>query len=518
MSLFLGLDASTQSLTAVLIDVDARAVVAERQVQFEQDLPEYGTQNGVLEHPDPRVKHSDPRMWVAALDHLLSGMQDDGLPMAAIRGISGAGQQHGSVYLARPLPGWRLGEPLARQLGPLLSRATAPIWMDSSTLEDCRAITRAVGDATVRKVTGSPATPRFTGPQIRKFARTEPQAWGVTVQVHLVSSFMASVLVGKDVPIDLADGAGMNLVDLQSGTFAPVLLDATAPALGERLLPPVASTTRVGAVHPYFVTRYGFNVGTPVIAFTGDNPSSLVGIGATAPGCAAISLGTSDTYFAAMSEPHVDPAGLGHVFGNPAGGFMSLICFSNGSLARQAVAERGGMDWNAFSQGIQATPPGNDGRYMLPYFIPEVTPLIAHPWVRLHGDAAFEQWRRPQAAARAVVEAQAVAMRHHTRWIPDTADRILVTGGGSVNRAILQVWADVFGVPMQSLEQTHSAALGGALRAAHATSGTPWAELYDAFCRPAKAVHPTPGVTEAYTDLLHWRNANLPNELLVEPS
>jgi xylulokinase len=72
-------------------------------------------------------------------------------------------------------------------------------------------------------------------------------------------------------------------------------------------------------------------------------------MGATTPGNVVISLGTSDTFFAAMPGPKTDPGGFGHVFGNPAGGFMSLICFRNGSLAREALRDRLGLDWSPSS-------------------------------------------------------------------------------------------------------------------------------------------------------------------------
>src|SRR4029077_2828883 len=160
------------------------------------------------------------------------------------------------------------------------------------------------------------------------------------------------------------------------------LLDATAPDLGRRLKPAVASATAAGTIADYFVKRYGFAPKTPVIAFTGDNPSSLVGMGATETGTAVVSLGTSDTMFAAMAAPRTDPKGYGNVFGNPAGGFMALCCFSNGSLAREEVAKRFGLGWDQFTAAIiDGTKPGNDGSLLLPYFVPKITPRLAAPAV-----------------------------------------------------------------------------------------------------------------------------------------
>jgi len=506
MALFLGLDSSTQSLSALVIDTDARKVVLDQSIVYGSALPEFHSPHGFLEQADPAVKHSDPRMWVEALERLFEKIRASGFDLGTIAGISGAGQQHGSVYLKTPLSKttWSTKSSLSAQLVPLLSRSTAPIWMDSSTGADCRAIAEAVGgDAAVTRISGSAATPRFTGPQIRKFYRDDPTAYDATAEIHLVSSFMAGVLTGASAPIDFGDGAGMNLLDLAALGWSEPLLAATAPNLAEKLRKPVAASTRVGEIAPYFVERYGFSRGTPVIAFTGDNPSSLVGMGAALPGTAVASLGTSDTMFAAMRAPKTDPRGFGHVFGNPAGGFMCLICFSNGSLAREAVAERMKLDWPAFERAILSeTKPGNAGNLMLPYFVPEITPRIAKPDVRLYGEPDFVAWRSPAAAARAIVEAQALAMRHHSDWIGETPSTILVTGGASKNRGILQVLADVFQAELRTLAVANSSALGGALRAAQAVEGRPYAELFAAFSAPSPdRIAPDPATRSIYTDL-----------------
>ena len=97
--LFLGLDSSTQSISAVVIDCDRRKVVYDKSLNFDQALPQYKTQNGVLPNRKPLVKHSSPLMWAEALDRLFAVMKKDGVKLGNILAISGSGQQHGSVYL-----------------------------------------------------------------------------------------------------------------------------------------------------------------------------------------------------------------------------------------------------------------------------------------------------------------------------------------------------------------------------------------------------------------------------------
>ncbi|HUJ71580.1 MAG TPA: carbohydrate kinase, partial [Verrucomicrobiae bacterium] len=93
--LFLGLDSSTQSLSAIVIDTDTRRVVYEHSLGFDKTLPHYGTQNGTLRSADPLVVHSPPLMWAEALDVLFGQMKNDGVPLGDILAVSGSGQQHG---------------------------------------------------------------------------------------------------------------------------------------------------------------------------------------------------------------------------------------------------------------------------------------------------------------------------------------------------------------------------------------------------------------------------------------
>jgi xylulokinase len=502
MSIYLGLDSSTQSLSALAIDTDSGQVVVDESVNFAADLPDYPSDSGVLPHSDPLVKHSDPLMWVAALDLLLTRCRENGVDWSRISGIAGSGQQHGSVYLKRPLNSADLSADadLASQIAPLLSRTTSPIWMDSSTSAECAEMADAVGgDARVVSITGSQAIERFTGSQIRKFSKSEPEAYADTGRIHLVSSFVASILCGGDAGIDPGDGAGMNLMDLAATDWSEEMLAATASGLADKLPPVVAADASVGTVADYFVERYGFAAGTPVIAFSGDNPCSLVGMGAYEPGTAVISLGTSDTYFAAMRDACTDSRGYGHAFGNPAGGYMSLICFKNGSLAREAVADRFGMSWDDFSGALRQTEAGNDGNSMLPYFVPEITPLVLQEGARMSGSPSYCDWQDSAAAVRAVVEAQAMSMRLHSDWIGKRPSRILVTGGASQNAEIVQVIADVFGASLGRLAVANSAALGAALRAG-AALGEDLDSLRDVFAAPDPgfAIEPNAAATAVY--------------------
>ena len=505
MDYYLGLDSSTQSIKALVINPAKAEIVASSVVNFGKDLPAFGCPEGVFPNPDPLVKQSSPLMWLAALDLVLQRLQQTGIDMGAIRAISGAGQQHGSVYLNSTSDGILAGlspdKTLADQVAPALSRQSSPVWMDSSTSVECREIEAAVGNR-LQTDTGSPAIERFTGPQIRKFFKTDADGYYKTHRIHLVSSFMCSVLIGKHAPIDFGDGAGMNLLNLKTGNWDDGALNATAPGLRAKLPPVRPATDKAGGLHPYFA-KYGLKTGIPVILWTGDNPSSLIGVGASEPGLAVISLGTSDTFFSAMPNMKTDPGGCGHIYGNPAGGFMSLICFKNGSLARERVKEECGVDWEFFNGPAMDIPsPGNDGNLTLSYYVPEITPPVLTPGVRRRGSEAFCQGRVSSATKiRSAVEGQVCSMRVLSEWIGDFKT-IRVTGGASRSNGIVQLIADIFQADVQRIAVPDSAALGGAMRAAQAGGGIPLRTLADTFAASTSLVRPSPNSQNAFSACL----------------
>jgi xylulokinase len=511
MGNFLGIDASTQSMSGLVIDTETGTIVAEVSVNFDELYADrYGVTNGVIDLGDGQM-HSAPLMWVEALEQLCQQLRDADVDLTSIRAVAGSGQQHGTVYLndsaAEALAGLDADRDLATQLEGVFSRATAPIWMDTSTAEQCRQIEAGVGGRqALLQLTGNTAFERFSGPQIRRFQQTEPDDWERTTNISLVSSFVSSLLAGRLVGVDPGDGSGTNLMDIRSRDWSQEALDATVPDLGRRLLPIATADTIVGAIHPFWVGRHGFSPDCRVLPFSGDNPSSLIGLGLVQPGQVALSLGTSDTLFACMDEARVSTTGEGALFASPDGEhYMALICFLNGSLAREAVRDRYGLDWEGFDQALATSAAGNGGGLMLPWFSAEIVPHVATGGVIRHDLDETDA----TANVRAVIEAQALSSKLHSEWMGVRIQSLSVTGGASANRNILQVYADVHGCPVQPFQTTNAAALGAALRAAHghakANGGEPdWSDVVAPFTSPPASarVEPNPENRRLYDELL----------------
>ncbi|XP_026218063.1 xylulose kinase [Anabas testudineus] len=522
--LYLGFDFSTQQLKVLVIDGNLN-VLHQDNVQFDSELSDFRTQGGVHIHSDRLTVTSPVLMWVKALDLLLDKMKRAGFDFSRVRALSGSGQQHGSVYWKRgaseTLNQLSPDQDLFQQLQDSFSVSDSPVWMDSSSSQQCLDLQAAVGGALrLAEITGSRAYERFTGNQICKLRQTRPDAYQDTERISLVSSFAASLFLGDYAAIDYSDGSGMNLLDIRTRSWSEVCLKATAPHLDQLLGAPLPSTSVLGPVSSYFVHRYGFSETCRVVAFTGDNPASLAGM-RLQQGDIAVSLGTSDTVFLWIQQPR--PALEGHVFCNPVDwqAYMALLCFKNGSLTRERIRnECAGGSWEVFSAALRNTPLGNNGNIGFYFDTMEITPPAVGVY-RFDGDDNEVSSLSSQVEVRALVEGQFLSRRLHAESlgysiIPGT--RVLATGGASCNTEILQVLSDVFNAPVYTIDLSNSACLGAAYRALHglvAESGVSFFDVLKTAPEPQLVATPHPTAPQVYDQMLK-RYARLEERVLQE--
>lgn len=324
---------------------------------------------------------------------------------------------------------------------------------------------------------------RFSGPQILRFHDKYPEAYKATSRISLVSSFLASVFLGKIAPIDISDVCGANLWDMKHNQWHEELL---AAAVGSTSPDAVASLkaklgdvphdggASFGSISPYFSTRYGFPSSAQIIAFTGDNPSTMLALPLRSSD-AIVSLGTSTTFL--MSTDTYKPSPAYHFMNHPTtpGLYMFMLCYKNGGLAREHIRDALNADtshaWTTFNSTVPATPPLGQSaptdpmRLGLFFPRPEIVPNVkAGTWRTLYDPTTSTltpahpntpEWPA-SADARAILESQFLSLRlrsaslvhtdpTHRSSLPPQPRRIYLVGGGAANPAIAALAGAVLG-------------------------------------------------------------------------
>ena len=439
MSLFIGIDSGTQSVKAVVLDLDTRKVVAEARAPHTliDGLP---------------VGHMEqhPHEWSAAMDAVILEVAGK-IDRARVRGIGVSGQQHGFVPL----------DAQGRVIRP------AKLWCDTGTTAECALLTKKLGGpkAALRK-TGNLVLPGFTAPKILWLKRHEPVNYKRLRHVLLPHDYLNLHLTGNYF-MEFGDASGTALMDVRTRKWSRDAVNAIDRNLADWLPPLSESHEAAGTLRPELAARYGFSAGVVVSAGGGDNMMGAIGTGNVTPEVISASFGTSGTIYAHAAKPVVDPQGEIAAFCGSTGGWLPLLCTMNVTTVTEQVRALFGYDHAALEAAVAGTPAGAQGLVLLPYFAGERTPNVPDGTGVLLGLNNKSFHRGP--LARAAMEGVTMGMNYGLRRLAALgvkAKEIRLTGGGAKSAAWRQIMADIFGVPVVGMVEDEGAALGGALQAA----------------------------------------------------
>lgn len=511
----LGIDSSTQSTSAVLLDRETFSTVAEARVRYRDDsrLARYGLGEGApILPPIEEGEASQPAaLFADALDALFQELPADLL--ARVDAVNVSAQQHGQVWISgqgrRAIAGLRAishpqrqraavlaGEELAERLKGGFAMDRAPIWMSANAHVEADMIRDALGGShAITARSGSDSPMRFSGPMLARMAKLNPVAYGTTATVHLISSYIAGLLAGNpDAPIDWGNGSGTGLMAWESRAWDSDLIDATAAAgilsggaegLRARLPALCHPLTIIGTIAEYFSARYGVNPHCAIVASSGDNPQSKV----LAPGV-LLSLGTSFVIMGEGGEPVTSANAMYDGMGRP----FLFGCRTNGSLAWERIrADHGGAnDFESAERALAAAAPGGAVRIL--QISEESFPRSPAMDIGITGNFAHDY--------AGVVDASLGLLEIGSRFfnLPDLP--IAVTGGAAASHGVLRRAASIWGRPILPIADA-GAALGAAVAAACALVPEAGREaLMDraigACARPGKSVEPEPDLVRAY--------------------
>jgi xylulokinase len=269
-----------------------------------------------------------------------------------------------------------------------------------------------------------------------------------------------------------SDASGTLMFDPAGVRWSGAMMESMR--LAPSLLPAVGGSAEVlGRVTERAAGLTGLAAGTPVVGGGADNACGAAGVGAITPGEAVSSWGTSGTVLAPTAEPRVDPGLRAHTFCHvvPRVWYvMGVVLSAGGAFAwyRDQVG-RDLVDTDRDARLVDEAamvPAGAEGVTFLPYLQGERTP---HRDASLR--AAFLGLSLAHSRAhltRAVLEGVCFALRDSLAILQELGlapGHLLLTGGGARNPFIRRLQADIFGLPVTTVNREEGPAYGAALLA-----------------------------------------------------
>jgi sugar (pentulose or hexulose) kinase len=449
----LAIDVGTQSVRALLFD-PVGTLVARAKIPIEPYVARH-----------PGWAENDPELYWGAMGEACRAlMADPAVRVGALAGLA-LTTQRGTVVVVD-----RDGRPLR----------PAMVWLDQRRTEGLPRI-GGVNGLVFRVVGVAGTVAAFAADcEANWLIANEPATWAQTEKYLLLSGFLVHRLVGRFVDADAAQ-VGYVPFDFKRRCWAgkgdwkwrvmPVERD---------MLPDLVPTgDRLGELTDAAAAHLGLPAGLPVIAAGADKACEVLGSGALAPHVGALSFGTTAT-INTTHRRYVEPIPLVPPYPAAVPGAYSLeIQVYRGfwlvewfrrefGAAEEAAALARGVDpVDVLDELLGRTPPGAMGLVLQPTF----SPGIRLPGPEAKGAAiGFGDVHTRAHLYRALVEGLAFALREgrerteRRTGVPITELR--VAGGGARSDRVVQIAADVFGLPVGRPHTYETSGLGAAIDAA----------------------------------------------------
>jgi len=488
MEHLLAIDNGTQSVRALLFDAAGNLLHGHR-VPFTPYVS-----------PQPGWAEQDPDVFWNAVGQACRALWHAGADPRAVRAVAVTTQRGTVVNL----------DARGQALRPAI------VWLDQRRTENVAPVRGPFGAAA--RLIGLGGMLRYLQAETEAnwISRHEPRVWAATRHYVLLSGFLNYRLTGE-----VRDSSGSQVGFLpfdyrrhawaRPGSWHWQLAPFDASALPD-LVPPggqIGAVTRAASEHT------GVPVGTPVIAAAADKACEVLGSGATGPSVGCLSYGTTATYTVTQGtyrEPRAFippyPSAMPGAFNLEVQlyrGYWMVSWFKQefGQSEQRLAAQRGVEAEDLFDDLLASVPPGSMGLTLQPYW----TPGLKEPGPEAKGAIiGFGDVHTRAHLYRAIIEGLAYGLRagkeHVERRTRVPVQDLRVAGGGSRSDAVMQITADVFGIPVARPHVTEASGLGAAISAAVGTGlhGS-YEDAVRAMTRRGRVFEPNAAAARVYDDL-----------------
>ncbi len=486
MAYLLALDQGTTSSRAALFDTQG-GLVAIAQREFTQHYPRPGW-----------VEHDPELIWQSQLDTAREVLAKADVRADQVLALGIANQRETVVLWERAT-----GRPVANAI----------VWQDRRTAAACEALKAQGLETLFRQRTGLLLDPYFSGTKLAWLLDNVPGARERAERGELAFGTVDSYLIwrltgGRAHVTDVTNASRTLLFDIHRRRWDDELLGHLG--VPRALLPEVLASA------DDFGTTQADLLGAPVRigGVAGDQQAALFGQACTVPGMVKNTYGTGCFMLIHTGDaPVASPSGLlatatAHA-GDVPGYALEGSIFVAGAVVQWLRDELGIIRSSAEVETLAASVPDTAGVYLVPAFAGLGSPY----WDASARGAMVGLTRGANRAhiARAALEAIAFqsadlldAMR------ADAGQRIeamRVDGGAAVNALLMQIQADLLGIPVVVPRILETTALGAAYLAGIRVGVWESAADVAAYWQSERTYEPAISADEAGARLARWREA-----------
>ena len=483
----LALDQGTTGSLALVLARDG-AVLGRAYAPIRQAYPQPGW-----------VEHDPEEIWRASLGVMRDALAAARLAPGRLAAIGITNQRETSLVWDRAT---------GRAVHPAI------VWQSRQTAAICEGLRGAGYEPMLRRRTGLVLDAYFSGTKLRwlldRYPELPPRAAAGDVLFGTVDTWLLFKLTGGAVHATEPTNASRTLLfDIHERRWHPELLGMLdVPAA---MLPAVRPSA---GVFGETAALDGLPAGIPVAGFAGDQQAALYGQGCWAPGMAKNTYGTG--CFLVMNTGDRATA-------SPGGLLTTLACDERGgacyALEGSVFVAGAAIQWlrdelglirdAAESEALARSVPDSLGVYVVPAFTG-----LGTPWWDMQARGAIVGLTRGAGRAH-VVRATLESLAYQTRDVVEVmkADagialrELRVDGGASANDFLMQLQADLLGVPVDRPHLVETTAAGAGFLAGLGSGFWPGPDALRDVRRRERLFEPSMPAAERDRLYSGWRGA-----------
>ncbi len=483
----LAIDQGTTSSRALVVDGQG-AVCGRGQVPFTQHFPRPGW-----------VEHDPDEIWSSTETAIADALRAAGIGPQDLAAVGITNQRETVIAWDRTT-----GEPLARAI----------VWQDRRTAGICGELRAAGHEEAIGEATGLTLDPYFSATKLGWLLRENPgmreRAERGEVAAGTVDSWLIWRLTGGQQHLtDYTNASRTLLFNITRGRWDERLCDLFGVP---RAMLPKAQPSR----SPFGETSEPvFGARVPITGVAGDQQAALFGQACITPGQAKNTYGTGSFLLANAGSKASTPShrlllSIGANAGLQGPEYvLEGSVFVAGALIQWLRDELGIIERAEDVEALAETAPDNGGVTIVPAF----TGLGAPHWDPRARGAILGLTRGAGRAhiARAALEAIALSsvelVEAMNGSLPAPITELRVDGGAAANNLLMQMQADLAGIPVVRPEHTESTAMGAAYLAGIQAGAWASPAEVSSLWRADRIFEPRMGDSERAERLGEWRRA-----------